>query len=315
MNQPLTFRPDGSFTIVQFTDLHWHDGRGLDVCTASLKELVLDAERPDLVVLTGDVLEGSECPDPAAAWRQAVEPMERRSIPWAAVFGNHDDEGSLDRHQLMAVQHGCRMCLSEPGPSSLPSVGNYVRNIQSRDRPDSAAVLYFLDSGSYAADGDGYAAISREQIDWFQSTPPHHVPDGVQIPRWSIPALAFLHIPLPEFALAGQAGSIRGFHLEAVQCPHANTGFFDAARLAGVIGIFAGHDHLNDFDADWHGVRLCFGRSTGYRGYGRDGFAHGARVIRLFEGESRFETWLRLDDGSSLGQIHHRCDNAPPPQR
>ena len=63
MNQALQFCDDGSFTIVQFTDLHWHDGTGLDVRTASLMEMVLDDERPDLVVLTGDVLEGSECPE------------------------------------------------------------------------------------------------------------------------------------------------------------------------------------------------------------------------------------------------------------
>jgi hypothetical protein len=197
----------------------------------------------------------------------------------------------------MAVQRSYSMCLSEAGPENIPGVGNYLLNIQSHDRLDPAAVLYFLDSGSYAADGDGYAAISPDQIEWFRSISPRHDPGGGEDSRWSIPVLTFLHIPLPEFALAGQAGSIRGFHLEPVQCPRANTGFFDAARSAGVIGIFAGHDHLNDFDAHWHGVRLCFGRATGYRGYGRDDFARGARVIRLIEGERSFETWLRLEGG------------------
>jgi 3',5'-cyclic AMP phosphodiesterase CpdA len=303
MNQPLTFRDDGSFTIVQFTDLHWHDGTGLDVCTASLMGLVLDAERPDLVVLTGDMLEGSQCPDPAAAWRQVVKPMEIRALPWAAVFGNHDDEGSLSRRELLAIQRSSRRCLSEAGPESIPGVGNYVLNIQSHDRPDSSAALYFLDSGSYSADGNGYAAISREQIGWFRSTLPQHAEDARQISLCPIPAVIFLHIPLPEFALAGQAGTFRGLNLEAVQCPRVNTDFFAAARSAGVLGIFAGHDHLNDFDADWHGVRLCFGRATGYRGYGREGFARGARVIRLIEGERSFETWLRLEDGTARGQV------------
>lgn len=303
MSQPLAFRDDGSFTIVQFTDLHWHDGTGLDVCTASLMEMVLGAERPDLVVLTGDVLQGSECPDPAAAWRRAVEPMESRAVPWAAVFGNHDDEGSLSRRELLAVQRGCRMCMSEAGPDNVPGVGNYVLNIPSHDRSGLSAVLYCIDSGSYAADGDGYAAISREQIDWFRSTSSYDAEDRKQIALCSIPALVFLHIPLPEFALAGQAGSFRGSHLEAVQCPRVNSGFFAAARSAGVLGIFVGHDHLNDFDAEWNGVRLCFGRATGYRTYGREGFAHGARVIRLIEDSRGFETWLILDDGTAIGQI------------
>ena len=303
MNHALEFREDGSFTIVQFTDLHWHDGTGLDVCTASLMEMVLDAERPDFVVLTGDVLEGSECPDPAVAWRQAVEPMERRSIPWAAVFGNHDDEGSLDRHQLMAVQRSCRMSLSEPGPSSLPGVGNYVLDVRSSRRSGIAASLYFLDSGSYAPDGNGYAAISSQQIEWFRESVRHRSNPNDGRPTDRAPLFLFLHIPLPEFELAWQSGVVRGLKLEDVQCPRSNTGFFAAVQTAGVRGVFAGHDHVNDFDADWNGARLCYGRATGYQTYGRDGFAHGARVIRLIEGQPRFETWLRLEDGSSVGQL------------
>jgi hypothetical protein len=354
--QALRFRNDGTFTIVQFTDLHWHDGTGLDVCTASLMEMVLDAERPDLVVLTGDVLQGSECPDAAAAWRQAVGPMEQRSIPWVAVFGNHDDEGLLGRHELMAVQRSCRMCLSEPGPSSLPGVGNYVLDVRSSRRseiaarcsptlflgvpgaarspgapviessspkallddraggsktrpqppdrqPETAASLYFLDSGSYAPDGDGYAAISIPQIEWFRESVRHRISPGEEGSSGPAPSLVFLHIPLPEFELAWRSGCGRGFKLEDVQCPRLNTGFFAAVQAVGVLAVFAGHDHINDFDAEWQDVRLCYGRATGFRTYGQDGFAHGARLIRMIEGDRRFETWLRLDDGGSMGQI------------
>ncbi|MFD1904519.1 hypothetical protein ACFTAO_37175 [Paenibacillus rhizoplanae] len=50
MNSKLSFRPDGTFTIVQFTDLHWMDGRAEDQQTRELMELVLKAERPDLVI-------------------------------------------------------------------------------------------------------------------------------------------------------------------------------------------------------------------------------------------------------------------------
>ena len=65
-----------------------------------------------------------------------------------------------------------------------------------------------------------------------------------------------------------------------------------------VMGTFVGHEHINDFWGDLHGIRLCYGRASGYNTYGRDGFPRGARVITLQEGERQFETWLHLDDGT-----------------
>jgi hypothetical protein len=154
-----------------------------------------------------------------------------------------------------------------------------------------AASLCFIDSGSYAADGDGYACVAPPQIDWLC---------GVLRTRpRAVPVLVFLHIPLPEFETVWDADRCRGSKHESVNCPAHNSGLFDALRAAGrVLGIFAGHDHLNDYEGARSGIRLCYGRATGYGSYGRDGFARGARVIRIDEGRRDFDTWLRLDDGT-----------------
>ena len=64
--------------------------------------------------------------------------------------------------------------------------------------------------------------------------------------------------------------------------------------------MFAGHDHLNDYEGTLHAIRLCYGRATGFNNYGREEFLHGARVIRLDEAAPDFTTWLRLDDGSRI---------------
>src|SRR5205823_2251021 len=170
-SRSLRFRPDGRFTIAQFTDLHWHNGEPDDQRTRALMEQVLDLEQPDLAVLTGDVLEGRRARDPAESWRQAVAPLEKRQIPWAAVFGNHDDEGSLDRAGLLAAQQACAMCLTDAGPPGISGVGNYVLRVLGTGRGAIAAALYFLDSGSYAPEGAGrYAWIQREQIAWYLET-------------------------------------------------------------------------------------------------------------------------------------------------
>ncbi|GIX06940.1 MAG: hypothetical protein KatS3mg115_1343 [Candidatus Poribacteria bacterium] len=53
MSQPLRFRPDGTFTIVQFTDTHWTNADAEDAHTREILECVLEHERPDLVAWTG----------------------------------------------------------------------------------------------------------------------------------------------------------------------------------------------------------------------------------------------------------------------
>ena len=99
----LKFRNDRRFKIVQFTDIHWHNGEPPDQQSAKLMTQIAKSESPDLIILTGDILAGGGCEDAADSLRQVMSTVESCSVPWAAVFGNHDDEGSADRHELMAV--------------------------------------------------------------------------------------------------------------------------------------------------------------------------------------------------------------------
>jgi Calcineurin-like phosphoesterase len=296
---PLSFRGDSTFTIVQLTDVHWHDGGPEDLRSRELIERVLDTEKPDLVALTGDIVGGDESRDPAGAYRGVVAPSEERSIPWTAVFGNHDDEGSLGRAELLDVQRAHPMCLSERGPEDITGVGNYVLRVGSATGGRLAAALYFLDSGAYAPEGLGtYAWIARDQIAWYVATSRRLAAEYSRAPgRTSpLPALAFFHIPLPEYEEVWQTGTCRGHRHEPVNCPALNSGFFAAlVESKDVLGTFVGHDHVNDFEGELHGIRLCYGRASGYGAYGRDGFPRGARVIRLREGERSFDTWVRLD--------------------
>lgn len=75
-----------------------------------------------------------------------------------------------------------------------------------------------------------------------------------------------------------------------------NGGLFAAALGRGdVLGIFCGHDHVNDYAGDYFGVRLGYAASAGFAPYGLGGEdAHrlrGARVFLLDERQPwRFET-------------------------
>ena len=63
---------------------------------------ILDQEKPDLVILTGDIVSGNAWVRKTKnflvrKWTSVVQPMVDRGIYWATTLGNHDDEGDLSR--------------------------------------------------------------------------------------------------------------------------------------------------------------------------------------------------------------------------
>ena len=59
-------------------------------------EKVLDAEKPDFVVLNGDNITGGvDSPlENKQALNNLAQPMEKRGIKWAITFGNHDEDST-----------------------------------------------------------------------------------------------------------------------------------------------------------------------------------------------------------------------------
>ncbi|GHH97782.1 metallophosphoesterase family protein [Neobacillus kokaensis] len=297
MNQ-LTFKQDGTFKIVQFTDLHWENGDDKDLETNRLMETILQEEKPDLVVFTGDLIYSPASADPKAALRGALEPVAKMDVPWAAVLGNHDSEGDVTKEELLSVMQEYPLCLTESGDVS--GVGNYVVRVLDSSGSKLVWALYFLDSGmdnENKAVG-GYDFIKRDQIDWY-------VKQSSALKQSGEPAeLLFFHIPLPEYKEVWQSGNYVGSMFEGEICsPLVNSGLFSAmVEMGNVKGTFVGHDHLNDFCGDLYGIQLCYGRATGYNGYGDEKFPRGARIIKLEEGKQDFESYLRLADGTVLVQ-------------
>ncbi|MEC1524499.1 metallophosphoesterase family protein [Neobacillus niacini] len=298
MKKQLQFRQDGTFKIVQFTDLHWENGDQLDADTNRLMERILIEEKPDLVVFTGDIIYSPASNNPIAAFRGALEPVGKMNIPWAAVFGNHDTEGNVSKEELLAVMQEYPNSLTEVGVVS--GAGNYVVPVLDSSGAEVEWALFFLDSGMDNANKlvGGYDFIKRDQIDWY-------VKESLALKENGGPAeLLFFHIPLPEYKEVWEHGNCVGSMKEGEICsPAVNSGLFSAMVEMGTAkGTFVGHDHLNDFCGELHGIQLCYGRATGYNGYGQDDFPRGARIIQLQEGKRNFDTYLRLADGSKVVQ-------------
>jgi len=320
MEKQLKFREDGSFVIVQFSDVEFLDEFDYDpetprydAETRALMERVMDAEKPDLVVFAGDVVASNRARDPLESFRRAVEAVEARGIPWAAVFGNHDSEGVVPRKQMHELQLQYAHNVAEEDPEGVDGAGNFVVHVTGEDG-HTAAALYFLDSGDYAQQGHrvgGYDWIRRSQIDWYIGRSRELTAQNGGEP---LPALAFFHIPLPEYNDLWDFHTCYGHRFDNwCAAPNINSGMFSAmVDMGDVMGTFVGHDHGNDFWGELHGIRLCYGRSTRYVSF-VDGARHdlvptGARVIRLKQGEKQFETWIRETDGSV---VHEQPEHKP----
>lgn len=303
MPRALQFRGD-TFKIMQLTDTHWTNFDERDRRTRQVIEAVLDIEQPDLVFWTGDMIGGADCKDAERGMLQLVQPIEERGVLWTAVMGNHDDESSLSREELWRVMQTCAHFVGRRGPRRVTGVGNYVLPILDRRGERPAAFLWGIDSNSYATtDIGGWGWITRDQIAWYERTAQQvHQRWGISPQEMrTIPVLAFFHIPLPEYDEVWCTQVCYGEKYEEVCAPKINTGFFAALHEVGeVIGTFVGHEHINDFWGNLYGIRLCYGRVSGYGGYGREGFLCGARVIELEQSVRDFRTWLGLEDGTAV---------------
>jgi hypothetical protein len=332
-------RKDGRFKIMQISDLHLSTGLGVcrdaepkghngghcdaDPRTLEFVERLLDEEKPDLVVLSGDQVNGDTAPDvqsvrpaPLSLGRiltvlqalfKIIGPLAERKIPYAAIFGNHDDEGTLSRHTQMDLYDSLPFSLSEPGPNTIDGVGNYFVEIQAHSSKHSALTLYFLDTHSYSPDEAhyrGYDWLKPNQINWFKTTAEglkeahsHYTHKHLN--------MAFIHIPLPEY---GNPDNPRvGNWTEPITAPAFNSHFKDALVEYHVKAVSCGHDHVNDYcalsnepESGEPELWMCYAGGSGFGGYG--GYNNYHRRLRVFEvdtNQARITTWKRLEYGDT----------------
>ncbi|TBU30138.1 Metallo-dependent phosphatase [Dichomitus squalens] len=259
---PLHFSRDGKFKIMQIADLHYSVSVGtcrdtiLSPCTESdnltttLLSRVLDIEKPDFVVFTGDQLNGQMSSwDERSVLAKFAKAVVDRQIPWAAIFGNHDDEDGMSREAQLRYLQGLPYSLVERGPKDVHGVGNYVLKVKSADPSMTHLLtLYFLDSGAYSSGvqdwwgifhASDYDYLRQDQIDWFlqesssiDAIERPFTPDGAKdlgsvwkrqaadqvLPnskRLAKPnAMMFFHIPMQESGAAADVDPVTGQPLD-----------------------------------------------------------------------------------------------------
>lgn len=284
----LAFNEQGKFRIVQFTDIHFRYNTPRSDSVLNLISTIIREEQPDFIIMTGDVVCSEQT---QKAWDQVTRPLIESGIPWAVVLGNHDDEYEMTRQQIIHMLSAMPNSLTIDGPADISGHGNYILNIRGSHSDDTKAVLYCLDSHAYSNSDTvhGYGWIKSDQIEWYkkQSKLLTHNNNGNPLP-----ALAFFHIPLPEYKEVLTKPTTIGSNIEYPCSPDINSGMFTAMfEQKDVMGVFVGHDHDDNFIGCLHRICLAYGCKTGLDSYGQ--LDKGARIIELYEGQRKFDTWIR----------------------
>ncbi len=307
----LTFNSDSTFKIVQFTDLHLQADSYRSDSVLVMMRKVIEREKPDLVMLTGDVV-GSD--NRKRAWLKVAQVMIDTKTPWAAMFGNHDAEYELTKEQTMDVIGGLPYNLTIPGPIEVNGVGNYVLPIQSSTSSKTAALCYVFDVSETNDLPEGHSGvynwIEESQVAWYKTQSAAFTERNGGVP---VPALAFFHIPFPEFdEVVGKSTTV-GVQLEVYpSSPRNRSNLYDAMQACkDVMGVFVGHHHNNNYIGCLDDICLAFGQASGRQVYGELGA--GARVIVLYEGERKFDSWIvKLYDSSRDLDIWTAARNSEP---
>ncbi|MCD7826963.1 MAG: metallophosphoesterase [Clostridiales bacterium] len=327
----LQFNSDGQFKILVFADIQ--DDEDVEQSTLQLMAEALDACEPDLVVLLGDNTVATGYENQYKAIEAVTEPIRSRNIPYAMVFGNHDQEQGVDKETLLAVyqEFGCLTYDADPG---LYGCGTCNLPILSSDGTETAFNLWFIDSGSQNSDADvgGYDYVHEDQIQWYKDTASAlKEANGGE----TVPAINFQHIVIPEiydtlynrvsssvsksltlnfmgnsYSYIPKFTGYTGLVCEAPCPPYVKDGQLDAWLETGdIIAAFHGHDHINTYEAECSGIDVINVPSAGSNAYYRS-YTRGVGLITLDESSpENYEYELlhiydfALQDGSLLGDV------------
>lgn len=294
--------------ICQFADLHYGEAPNLawgpeqDRNSTRVMNNVLAAERPDLVVFTGDQITGNNIVDNATAvLREVFSVVESFGVSFSSVFGNHDDmcldppsrDSITSRSSLLAFEKTTwpklsRTCLNGC-PNLLPSVSNYYELVTDTSGKPLLA-LFFLDSGGGSYDETLFANVT----DWLAST---------TLKLRNLPSLTFIHIPTPQYVDATTSKDCVGMMSDGITPTVGQNNLIQVLSNTGTArGVFTGHDHGNAWCCPFLSLSLCYGRHTGYGGYGD--WDRGSRVIEIIQNATARDgieiiTYIRMEDNST----------------
>ena len=255
----------------------WTSGDFDAQCGNHIRSLMAQVQ-PDLVFMTGDIVYG-RYDDNGTALKWLCDLMDSFAVPWAPVFGNHDNEAKIGVDAQCRILLESKYCLFKRG--EVTGNGNYSVGVAVGG--ELVRVLHLLDSNGCRHTSDtsvtAKPGLYGDQIELVRST-------TAAVSRESgraVPAFLAFHIPHAIFHKAevekGYVNETRSFYVIGVDVPALNGDFgfkldscdtfetgvdmVDLFHKNGIEGIFIGHHHNTATLINYKGISLVFGLKTG----------------------------------------------------
>lgn len=310
---------------------YWATDKKDELCYDYIREII-GATNPDLIILTGDIVYG-EFDDNGENLLEFISFMESFNIPWAPVFGNHDNESKMGADWQCAQLENATNCLFKQ--RTLTGNGNYTVGIEQGGK--LTRVFFMLDSNgcgaaSTASTKNGHtktsAGFGNDQISWYTNL-------AKAITRLSPEtklSMAF-HMQIEAFKDAMSIYSVNGSYTnvfidEADNRSDGDFGFtgrgakgawdsdytvWNSIKALGFDSVFVGHEHSNSSSIVYEGIRLQYGMKCS--AYDRNNYIKTDGSIEVAAYSSNNTPWLggsvfSLDaDGEIKDPYIYYCGN------
>ncbi len=309
--------PEKDFTVLCLTDPQMHGRQwavsdpALAVLLYTVRTLVM-RHKPDLIVVAGDIAyAGHEGCD--LSHDNFADLMESFGIPWAFVWGNHDDQGGPDFVRRTAERYLQKPhCLFEAGDVRM-GCGNYVIAIEEDDRIVSALLMMDSHDSCYDVkpyiDENGVECVYDSSLNELQRVWYKEQVDALCAAGCEDTAL-IMHIPFSAYRDAYMA-AYRDPSREALDAlPLAQThagapcwndaykdsfgamhenvssyghddGIFEMIRASdSTRHVLVGHDHVNNWSIRYRDVLLTYITKCGMGDYADREF-NGGTIVRI----------------------------------
>lgn len=307
---------DGRLVIMQVSDPQ--DMKYVRKAMVKMLDKAYDTVKPDLVLFTGDNILGNHLLDARFGSRQVAEgkeatldimkaslhhicaPLEKRGIPFAMIYGNHDDMNLVTKEEQIEIYKSYSGCLPMNDCSNGVDCDTYNIPVLSADGSKTVFNIWMLDSAWHDKTEDKcYTAIKPEAVEWYKKTSAElKSENGGE----NVPSLMFMHIPLKETEefvepcspddegarklvldpLGGykrlKPSMAKGYLGECPCVLDDDSGLFEAVVENGdVKAVVFGHDHCNSFEGRYKGVDFIQTACASFRCFGNK-----CRGVRIF---------------------------------